>query len=163
MPPPGYRGHYLGPGEFITSSPSSSTTDVLPNAASIIGSRDFSANLFSIRLGPYVEIPLSRSIAFTLSGGLALMYVNSEFSYNETVTIPGVGSVEHQASGSGNGLLTGVYVAGNFSVALSDSWSLVAGAQFEDLGRYTQNLDGKQAILDLSKSIFVTVGLSYSF
>ena len=38
----------------------------------------------------------ARRIAFTLSGGFALMYVNSEFSYNETVTIPGVGSVEHQ-------------------------------------------------------------------
>ena len=143
--------------------PSSSTTDVLQDAASITGPRDFSADLFSFRLGPYVEIPLSKSIAFALSGGFALMYVNSEFSFDETVTIPGVGSVEHQASGAGNGWLPGGYVAGSFSVALSDAWSFVAGAQFEDVGRYTQTLSGKQATLDLSKSIFVTVGLSYSF
>ena len=114
-------------------------------------------------MGPYVEVPLSKSIAFTLSGGFALMYVNSELSYNETVTIPGVGSVEHRASGSGSGWLPGGYVAGTFSVALSDTWALVAGAQFEDVGQYTQTLNGKQATLDLSKSIFVTVGLSYSF
>lgn len=37
------------------------------------------------------------------------------------------------------------------------------GAPFEDVGRYTQTLHGKQATLDLSKSIFVTIGLSYSF
>jgi hypothetical protein len=74
-----------------------------------------------------------------------------------------VGSASNAGSGSHSGWLPGGYVAGNISVALSDSWALVAGAQFEDVGHYTQNLNGKQATLDLSKSIFVTVGLSYSF
>ena len=59
--------------------------------------------------------------------------------------------------------LPGGYVAGNISVTLSDKWALVDGVQFEDLGTYTQNLNGKQAVLDLSNSIFVTLGLSYSF
>jgi hypothetical protein len=162
IPPAPYTGNKNLPGPTVGSSPSSSTTDV-QQGASITGGRDFSADLFSFRIGPYVEIPLSKSIAFTLSGGLALVYVDSEFSFDETVTIPGVGSVEHHASGSGNAWQAGGYVAGNFSVALSDSWAFVAGAQFEDVGRYTQTLSGKQATLDLSKSIFVTVGLSYSF
>jgi hypothetical protein len=163
IPPAPYTGGYSRPGSLINASPTSSTTDVLQNAASITGSRDFSANLFSFRLGPYVEFPLSKSIAFTLSGGFALMCVNSELSYNETVTIPDVGSVEHRASGTGTGLLPGGYVAGAFSVALSDAWAVVAGAQFESVGRYTQTLNGEQATLDLSKSIFVTLGLFYSF
>jgi hypothetical protein len=164
VPSAGYQGHKSEPpnAPVLVDSPSRSTTDV-EQGASITGSRDFSADLFSFRFGPYVEIPLSKSIAFTLSGGFALVYVNSEFSFNETVTIPGVGSVEHHASGSGTGWLPGAYVAGNFSVALSDSWAFVAGAQFQDVGQYTQTLSGKQATLDLSKSIFVTVGLSYSF
>jgi hypothetical protein len=163
IPPAPYTGGYSRPGSLISASPTSSTTDVLQNAATITGSRDFSANLFSFRLGPYVEFPLSKSIAFTLSGGFALMCVNSEFSYNETVTIPDVGSVEHRASGSATGWLPGGYVAGAFSVALSDAWAVVAGAQFESVGQYTQNLNGVQATLDLSRSIFVTLGLSYSF
>jgi hypothetical protein len=163
IPPPGYTGRKSSAGPTVSSSPSSSTTDVQQDAASITGSRDFSADLFNFRVGPYVEIPLSKSIAFTLSGGFALVYVNSKFSFDETVAIAGVGSVEHHASGSGNGLLPGAYVAGNFSVALSDSWAFVAGAQFESVGQYTQTLSGKQATLDLSKSIFVTVGLTYSF
>jgi hypothetical protein len=48
-------------------------------------------------------------------------------------------------------------------VGQSAMWSASACAQFEDLGTYTQNLNGKQAALDLSSSIFVTLGLSYSF
>jgi len=162
VPSSPYTGTKSGPGAVVAASPSRSTTDVA-QGASITGQRNFSAGLFSFRFGPYVEIPLSKSITFTLSGGFALVYVNSEFSYDETVTIPGVGSVEHHASGSGSDWLPGAYVAGNFSVALSESWSLFAGAQFEDVGHYTQTLKGQQATLDLSRSIFVTVGVSYSF
>lgn len=165
VPPAGFAGRKdvsIGSGPVVGASPSGSTTDT-DQKAYISGTRDFSADLFNFRVGPYIEIPLSKSISFTLSGGFALMFVNSEFSYNETVDIPGVGTVHHQASGSGTGWLPGGYVAGNFSVALSDAWSFVAGAQFEDVGRYTQTLDGKQATLDLSRAIFVTVGLTYSF
>jgi hypothetical protein len=39
----------------------------------------------------------------------------------------------------------------------------LAAAKSGDVGRYTQNLNGQQATLDLSKTIFVSVGLSYSF
>ena len=127
-------------GTLLNASPSRSTTAVQQDAASITGQRDFSADLFGFRLGPYVEIPLSKRIAFSLSGGFALMYVSSEFSFNQTVTIPGVGSVAQQASGNGSGWLPGGYVAGNFSVALSEAWSVVAGAQFEDVGRVHPDL-----------------------
>ena len=163
QPPEAYTGRYDMPGAVVHDSPTSRTTDVLPNAATITGSRDFSANLYGFRFGPYLEIPLSRSIAFTLSGGFALVYVESDLSFNETVTISGVGSVNNEGSGSHSGWLPGGYVAGNISVALSEKWALMAGAQFESVGRYTQNVNGKEATLDLSKAIFVTVGLSYSF
>jgi hypothetical protein len=149
--------------QALNYNPISSTTTEILQAASITGQRDFSADLFSLRLGPYIEIPLSKSINFTLSGGFALMYVNSQFSYNETVAIPGLKPLTQQASGSATGWLPGGYVAGTFSVALSDAWAVVAGAQFESVGQYTQTLNEKQATLDLSKAIFVTLGLSYSF
>jgi hypothetical protein len=162
VPPAPYTGHKSSPGPVVITSPSSATTQV-EQGATITGQRDFSAGLYGFRVGPYVEIPLSKSITFSLSGGFALVFVNSEFSYDETVTIPGVGSVEHRASGSDSDWLPGFYVAGNLSVALSESWALFAGAQFEDVGQYTQTLKGQQAILDLRRSIYVTVGVTYSF
>ena len=108
-------------------------------------------------------MPLSRRVSLDFSGGLALDYVNSNFKFNQIVTIAGVGTQSQSGSGSHSGWLPGGYVAGNISVALSDKWALVGGVQFEDLGTYTQNLNGKEATLDLSNSIFVTLGLSYSF
>ena len=162
MPSAPYTGPKSTPGPVIIASPSRSTTEVEQGAA-ITGHRDFSADLFSFRVGPYVDIPLSKSILFTLGWGVALVYVHSDFSYYETVTTAGVGSVEHQASGSADDWLPGWYVAGNLSLALSESWSVFAGAQFEDVGHYTHNLKGKQATLDLSRCIYVTVGVSHSF
>ena len=165
VPPPGPTSGAAGT-PLLDSTPVRSITSVTagaPGAAIINGQHEFNANLFGFRLGPAVEIPLSRKLALSVSGGFALVYVESDFSFNETVAIPGVGSAANRAAGSGSGWLPGGYVAGNLSWALSDSWALAAGAQFEDVGQYTQNLNGKQATLDLSKSIFVTFGVSYSF
>jgi hypothetical protein len=151
---------------LLDSTPVRSITDVAagaPGSAIISGRREFNANLYGFRLGPGVEIPLSRKLALSVSGGFALVYVESDFSFNENVAMPGVGSAANRASGSGSAWLPGFYVAGSLSLALSDSWALVAGAQFEDVGQYTHSLDGKQATLDLSNSIFVTIGVSYSF
>jgi len=67
VPPAGYTGHKSSPpnNTVLGGSPVRSSTTDVPQGASITGQRDFSADLFGFRFGPYVEIPLSRSIAFT--------------------------------------------------------------------------------------------------
>lgn len=161
LPPPGYTGRKSMPGPVRIASPSSSTI-VVAQDASISGQQDFSAGLFDFRFGPYVEVPISKSIAVTLGGGLALVYVSSDFSFNQTVTQGGA-SASYTGSGSHSEWLAGGYVAANLSLALSERWALVAGAQFQDVGHYNQTVNGKEATLDLSKTIFATIGLSYSF
>ena len=158
-----HQGDFVHPTGLLSDVATPLPGQVVPGGASITGSRQFEADLFGFRFGPYFEVPLSRRVSLDFSGGLALAYVNSTFKFNQTVTIAGVGTQSQSGSGSHSGWLPGGYVAGNISVALSDKWALVGGVQFEDLGTYTQNLNGKQAVLDLSNSIFVTVGLSYSF
>jgi hypothetical protein len=132
------------------------------DSASISGEHDFSAHLFGFQFGPYLEVPISKSIAFSLSGGFALVYVNSDFSFSDIVTTGGISSPV-SGSGSHSEWRPGGYVAGNISVALSEKWSVAAGVQFQDVGRYTQKVDGMEATLDLSKTIFATVGITYSF
>jgi hypothetical protein len=165
IPSPGNSTGVAGT-PLLDSTPVRTITSVAagaPGSAIITGQREFHANLFGFRLGPAVELPLSRKLAVALSGGFALAYAESDFSFSESVMVSGVNSPPNPASGSGNGWLPGFYFAANLSLALSDSWALVGGAQFEDVGHYTQNLNGKQVDLDLSKSIYVTVGVSYSF
>ena len=49
------------------------------------------------------------------------------------------------ASSSRDELRPGGYAAGAFSYAFSPDWAAFAGAQFQDLGKYTHSEGGRQA------------------
>jgi hypothetical protein len=163
LPSPGYGGSYKpvsgGSNPVISSLPSRSTA-TLPGV--VTGSRHFDADIFGFRFGPYVEVPLSEKVEVALSGGFALAYVDSDFSFNETLTYAG-GTLTRSGSGTQSSLLPGGYISGMVSAQVAENWSAFAGAQFEDFGTYTQEVNGRKAVLDLSQAVFVTLGLTYSF
>ena len=154
---------------LVGIAPVGSSADTCPTGATISGHRELDAELFSLRLGPYLDYPLGERWTISLSAGLALMEVSSDFKFNETVaidpaiTLATLPAEPHRSSGSRSELLVGGYVGGEVSYAVNDRFRLFTGAQFLDLGRYTHNQGGKQAVLDLRESIFVTLGFSYSF
>jgi hypothetical protein len=157
-----YQGNFAGPGPIIGDAPSR-TVDVQAGAASIAGSREIDADLFGLKLGPYFEVPLGSRLAVRLRGGLALVEVNSEFTYTETTTLPGLPPSTSTGHGWHSGLQVGGYAGATLSCSLNSSTRLLAGGEFVDVGKFTQNLNGRQAVLDLSRSVLVTFGLSYSF
>ncbi len=156
-PAPPYHGTINGPGPIITDTPNRTTSDGA--TALITGPRELDAQLYSFKLGPYAEIPLSEQWALQFRGGLALVEVVSQFSYNEKSNIGPAAS----ANGSHSGLQIGGYAAANLVFAFNDSASLFAGGQFQDVGQYTQNLNGRKAVLNLTRSVFVAIGFSYSY
>ena len=158
LPPPGRNATSEGPGSVISSSPTRTTSTI---QGQVTGNRRFRADLFGFRFGPYIEFPIGKRGAFDLSGGLALMYVSSDFSYSESTS--GLSSYDSAASGSRQQWRAGGYAAGAFSYAITSGWAAFAGAQFQDLGKYTHTEGGREAVLDLSRAIFVTISLSYSF
>lgn len=162
-PTPPYQGPYaLSPNgnPLLTSSPT--RTESLM-ATAIAGQRHFEADLFGLRLGPYVEFAVSRRVALELSGGFALSYVASDFKFTEAAGVPGLTTVNSAGANSHSDWLPGGYVAATATVAFSEKWGAFAGAQFQDLGQYTHNLGGRQAVLDLRNALFVSIGLSYAF
>jgi hypothetical protein len=129
--------------------------------AAVTGKRSFDADLFGFRVGPYLEVPLGEDLMLTLSGGLALACVNSDFSFNETVAFPGV--VPVAGSGSHNDLQVGGYAAGNVAYKFNAAWGVFGGVQFQDVGKYSHQESGRKAVLDLSQTLFVVFGASYAF
>lgn len=147
----------------IGNMPTALPGQIISGGAVVTGSREFEANLYGFRLGPYVELPLGKRVALNFSGGLALAYVESDFSFNETVSIAGVGSQTRSGSGSHSGWMAGGYGAVNCSITFAESWAAFAGAQFMDVGQYRHSVSGKEAVLDLRQTIFATFGISHSF
>lgn len=140
-----------------TSTPAGTTTMM----AAVSGARKFDADIFGFRLGPFLEVPLGENFLLTLNAGLSLAHVNSDFKFNETVAFPGV--VPVAGSGSHNDLLVGGYVAGNVAYKFNEAWSAFGGVQYQDVGKYSHKESARKAVLDLSQTLFVVIGASYSF
>ena len=163
VPPATYQGTYnfnFGGPNFDISGLPGSVSNVVVNFA---GSRNFEADLWGFRVGPYLSRPLGKHAHINFVGGLALGLVSSRASWTQALTVGGVTDPAHSGSGSGSDLLVGYYFGANLSWQLSRRWDLNAGAQYQNLGKYRQGVGERDAELDLSNGIYFIVGLSYSF
>ena len=157
-----YTGGYQGPNFEINVPPINSTTALVPGAT-FLAQQHFDANLWGFRLGPYIEYPLAKKWSLHLSGGLAVGLLDAEANWKETLSLPNQNPVTASGSGSDLGLLWGYYIGLEAAYQFNKDWGIEAGVQFQDLGTYSHNFGGRVAELDLSQSIFVHVGISYSF
>ncbi len=158
-----YQGTFQGPNFVINVPPINSSTTLVPGAT-FLAQQHFDANLWGFRLGPYLEYPLNDKWSLHLSGGLAVGLIDANASWKETLNLPGgAGSITTSGGGSDVDLLWGYYVGLEAAYQINKDWGLEAGVQFQDLGTYSHNFGGRVAELDLSQSIFVHVGISYSF
>jgi hypothetical protein len=135
-----------------------------PASAAFYVQDHFDANLFGFRLGPYVELPLGDKEQFTLSlsGGLAAGLIDASESWKQTVTF-GNNVVNSSGGGSNLDALWGFYAGAQANYQFNDHWGIAGGVQFQDLGKYDHSFSGREVQLDLSRSVFVLVGVSYSF
>jgi len=92
-----------------------------------------------------------------------LLSVNSDFKYRETVTLDGLAPKTTHGNGSHSDLLPGGYIGGNFLYALRENLNVFAGAQFQAAGTYSHKENGKAVEMDLGKSVFVNLGVGFSF
>jgi len=170
-PSPEYYGDFQGPvpggptrpviSQFPT--PAQSSVSTMAGGATISGERKLEADIYGFRVGPYAAVPITTKLSLSMSGGLALALVDSHFRFNETVTITGLNPVTNVGSGSRSEWLVGGYLGGSLIYSFDKSWSAAAGVQYQVLGHSSQTVAGKTAELDLQNSVFVTVGIGYSF
>jgi hypothetical protein len=163
VPPPApYDGTFEGPGPVIGSAPDRVTT-VVTDGATITGHRTLDADIFSLRLGPYAELPLTERWTLDFCGGLMLIAGQTDFSFQETVTVDSGGTISRSGSGSDTDFMVGGYVGASVSYALTEDINLFAGAQFEAAGQAVNQEAGKESALNLNQSAVVMFGVSYRF
>jgi hypothetical protein len=152
-----YQGSFGGPGFVIGGTPVDSTTAILAGT-SIEDHQSFDANLWGFRLGPYLEWPMSERWNVSVCGGLAVGLLDANASWKQTS-----GSAVTKGSGSDWEVLWGCYAGANVAYQFAENWSVVGGAQYQYLGDYEHSFGGRKVEVDFTKSIFVTIGLSWTF
>jgi hypothetical protein len=156
-----YQGSYEGPGFLIGATPVNSTTNFITTTT--INGRQFDADIWGFRLGPYLGTSLGTNLDLYASGGLAVGLVSCSMSWKQTVSDTGGGSTTTTASATDLTAQWGFYVGADACWRFSDRWSAMGGVQYQNLGKYQHSFSGQTVELDLSKSIFVSLGLSYNF
>jgi len=150
VPPlPPYRGTFQGPGPVISDIPIRSSAQLSG------GKREFDADIYGFKIGPYVEWPLNDKWSLLFSGGLAVASINSDFSYTDAGGSHG--------SDSDSDWNFGGYVSANVIYSITRSVDIFAGAQYQYLGDYSHKFAGNETELNLGESIFGVVGVGFSF
>ena len=158
-----YQGTFDGPGFVIGTTPVSSTTSAGGTVGTVTGSRLLDADLWGGRVGPYLEYYLNDDVSVSLSGGLAVGWIDTAVTWDETVNFTGGGMLADAGHGNDQEWLWGGYVAANIFWRLDEHWSAAGSVQYQNLGTYEHSFGTRKAEVDLSNSFFVTIGLSYDF
>lgn len=156
--------HPNGPNvPVIDNSPT--RAPVVPGAGGTrSGNLSLDSKLFTLRVGPCVNIPISQRFSAQVGGGLSLVLVNSEFSFSETVArTTWAGTTSRNLSTSNTDVAVGGYLGGALTYAFTKSAAAFAGARFQAAGNVSQTLAGRQAELDLGSLLFAQAGVKLSF
>jgi opacity protein-like surface antigen len=162
IPPSSTAGSGITPGRpSLSVSPSSVTTGA-PATAAFFSQDQFSGDLWGFRLGPYLDFPMSEKWSLHLSGGLAVGLLDDSEEWQQTLNT-GAGTFTASGQGTDFRTLWGYYVSLDAEYQINKRWGVEGGVQYEDLGQYSHSFSGRTVQLDLSQSLFVQVGVSYSF
>lgn len=156
-----YSGSFQGPGFTISDTPVRSIATI-PGGATITGFRDLQADLFAGRFGPYFEFPITEKLQLSLSGGVAVGALYSDFAFRERISYS-ANSVTRSGSRSDGDVLYGGFAGANLNYKFDNRWNATLGAQFESLGSRSHSVEGHKYELDLTKSVYISFGLGYSF
>ncbi len=157
-----YQGTFNGAGFLIGSTPISSSSSIVGNSV-VMGQREFDSDIWGLRIGPYVEYSLTDNLDISLSGGLAAGLLVNSTSWNEVILVSGNSAATSVGSGNNTATVWGGYVSANLAWQFTKHWTVEGGVQFQDLGVYDQNVGSRQVELDLSKSLFVKLGVGCKF
>ncbi|MCZ7640886.1 MAG: hypothetical protein M5U12_35435 [Verrucomicrobia bacterium] len=156
-----YRGTFEGPGPVIGDTPTRTTLD---RQVSYTGDRKIETMAVGLRLGPSLDVSMGKPLSLQISGGLHVLYADSDYTFNENVILAEGGTLRSQSgSVSQQDWVFGAYVRGQFLLALSRSLGIVASVEYLMTDRIEFETGGHRARLDFTESFGCTAGLAWTF
>lgn len=155
-----YSGTFNGPGPVVSDSP---TRASVTQAATSQFSGDIDATMIGFRLGPWVEIPLTKKLSWTFGLGLSAVHVDGSFSFAEQISVGGVPQPLVTGNVDRADWKTGFYIDTKLNWNLNPEWSVFAGVQYQYLGTFKIDALGRQGQIGLESAIGITAGVGFSF
>jgi hypothetical protein len=112
-----YAGTFNGPGPLIGDSPERTVTTIA-SVASVTSQEQLEGQFYQLRLGPYLEIPMTQHAAICLGGGVAGAVVHASFEFSETASATGMGTFSASGRNSSSDGAVDGYASAQFIWAL---------------------------------------------
>lgn len=159
---PGHAGTYEGPGPLIESSPTrTSTFDA--NGSAVTGRRMFDANMVTLRVGPYIDIPVDERWTISFSAGFAAGLIDGEYHFDNIITTS-AGVQRQSGTGSETDVLYGGYMSASIRCQIDEHWGVFISGQYLGLAdTYTASARGQKIELEFKRTALVALGVSYQF
>jgi len=162
-------GDVISPGGFeetilLTDNPVERLDVLLPGGALIDGRWQIKGAYYLGRLGPHMRWHFNERLAFSLSAGLAVAYIGTTFSSEESLTPPeGNNPISITEEEDNDKVVTGFYFTGNAEYWLRANTGFYLGASYESLGKFNQTLNGRSAMIDVGEGSTVRTGIMLRF
>jgi hypothetical protein len=161
----------------ISDTPGSRTETDTAGAAQIDGFWKVKGAYYALRVGPELRLNLPKGLSLAVAAGVTGTFAGTTFSAQQQMKIkvraddPATADVdeteEDTVSTSHESSVTkvfaGYYVDVQAAWAINERSGFYAGATYEQLGNYSQTLDGQTAKIDLNGQTGVHGGLSIKF
>lgn len=162
IPDAPYAGTYNGPGALI-SDVAQFVSGNTYNDRTLTGERKLDVNLYSFRLGPTFQWEFHPRFALAVSGGAAVGIVSGQLKFNEAVRFPDGSTAVNVGSYSSTELTYGGYLSAALLFHAVKNGDFYIGAQYMPMSNATFSGGGREATLDLTGSLYLSVGINWPF
>jgi len=155
-----YAGTFLGPGPLLGDTPTRTTGTAV---AAISGYRQLDVSLFVSTFGSYLALPVTKKLDVMLEGGGLLALASGGYTYESTVSVPGVGTQVSGGQKHSTKLLPGVYTSVGLAWHLTDQFSLQGSVRYQFMRQFSLNSNGSNANLSFDSAMVLSLGVTYKF
>ena len=164
--PPGapYSGTFDGPGPLIPLSPRSLSTQTTSSAVSE-SSLTFDATLHTMKLGPYLEVPLGRNFLAGFSLGYCSVLPDAQLRIQETTTYAGtsVAPTTVDQTVRRSDWKPGMYAELRLQYEINRRLSVFVGGEFQMNGDIRMGAAGRSVRVEMGTIYGGTAGVRYLF
>ncbi len=159
-----YQGTFEGPGPVINLNPTTSTA--ISSAATSAFEGTLESDLHLVKIGLWMELPLTQTLAAALSLGYSSVYADTQFDFREAITIADAGI---PALGVTDASIGASEWQGGFYAELRGTWQFSKYVGAYVAGNYLYNSGfsfhdaGRQVSLDFDSSFSTSLGLVFSW
>jgi hypothetical protein len=159
-----YAGAFNGPGPLISTTPASSSVINSASQSTFNGTLD--SSLYNMKLGFWVDVPITKKLLAGVSIGYSALYASSELTFTENTTftdpgIPTTGPVTHTVS-AGDWKLGG-YAELRLTYEFAPHLSAYVSGDYQNNGHFDFSGANRNVSMDFTTLFAVGLGVRYTF